>query len=545
MFDQIIEKIDVLIRMKIEKELGIETFDFSKFDLFFTELGNLKENCMKVKINLEDYENLKRTEYEYKSGLDTSKLMQEAIEQHDSEIKKLNKKILYLEEDLRKEKSLTDIPVIEEYLVSFLETYNKITSSKINEFTSNLGELVKQHENNLLDRGLEFDEEKEKFFSEIKKKINSEFEEILHRNENIILVEEFLKKEIVKSKENIEKYYKYSINLRENSSEISSSLLETQKELDKVKKEKLETINSLEKQFIKSETENVELKRINALLLTKFNNARFMIKNIFNYYLDDTYQNDIESCFLDQDINLEEASNLQKKIRNSVHYNFSLNLLESLRLKIDDKSEVIKLMKLNLRPGNNCLQTMVKFMMKLIENDDMINNSELFNKSAYQSERVRNLEDTLKEKDETIMNFIKQNEELLRRTPRSSREVNVEQYLTLETENKKLKEQKDIIKKNTEEIIKKVKKNMVGNEYLVDKRIVGGLIFKILDKNTKKSIRLSILETLASMIGFENDERRKLGLKPISLERHSFYQTASTEKINEISDDLYNIILKD
>ncbi len=134
---------------------------------------------------------------------------------------------------------------------------------------------------------------------------------------------------------------------------------------------------------------------------------------------------------------------------------------------------------------------------------------------------------------------------MLRRTPRSSREVNVEQYLTLETENKKLKEQKDIIKKNTEEIIKKVKKNMVGNEYLVDKRIVGGLIFKILDKNTKKSIRLSILETLASMIGYDNDERKKLSLKPISLERHSFYQTASTEKINEISDDLYNIILKD
>jgi len=125
MFDQIIEKIDDLIRMKIEKELGMETFDFSKFDHLFTELGILKENCMKVKINLEDYENLKRTEYEYKSGLDTSKLMQEAIEQHDSEIKKLNKKILYLEEDLRKEKSLSDIPVIEQYLVSFLEMYNR------------------------------------------------------------------------------------------------------------------------------------------------------------------------------------------------------------------------------------------------------------------------------------------------------------------------------------------------------------------------------------------------------------------------------------
>ena len=113
----------------------------------------------------------------------------------------------------------------------------------------------------------------------------------------------------------------------------------------------------------------------------------------------------------------------------------------------------------------------------------------------------------------------------------------------LEIDNKKLLDQKMEIKKHTEEVLVKFKNDLNDTEYLIDKRIVSSFVIKVLDKSNKKKIRLTVLDTLANFLGYNNEERKIIGLGPNSSQNVNSYNPSSTEKIKEISNDLYNFIL--
>ena len=92
-------------------------------------------------------------------------------------------------------------------------------------------------------------------------------------------------------------------------------------------------------------------------------------------------------------------------------------------------------------------------------------------------------------------------------------------------------------------MLTKFKNDLKDSEYLIDKRIVSSFVIKVLDKSNKKKIRLTVLDTLANFLGYNNDERKIIGLSPNNSQNLNSYNPSSTEKIKEISNDLYNFIL--
>ena len=116
------------------------------------------------------------------------------------------------------------------------------------------------------------------------------------------------------------------------------------------------------------------------------------------------------------------------------------------------------------------------------------------------------------------------------------------QITDLELENKYLKEQKDKMKKYSEEILLKVKNDLKDTEFLIDKRMISNILIKYFDKNTNDKIKSALLDTLANFMGFNNEERAQLGI---------YYNNSAgvnnennkNDKLKDLSDELYNFIL--
>ena len=115
-------------------------------------------------------------------------------------------------------------------------------------------------------------------------------------------------------------------------------------------------------------------------------------------------------------------------------------------------------------------------------------------------------------------------------------------YEKLEQENIILQTQKNELKEQTKDFLLKVKNDLKEVEFMVDRRLICNFVLKALDKSTQKKIRLTVLDTLSNFLGFNNDERRKIGLNPNS-GNNPTYTPSSNEKAREISEELYNYVL--
>ena len=103
---------------------------FSSLDLFISEIEQLKEVCIEHESKLE-FSNLKNVDEDYKNQIQLSNKLQEELEERELEIKKLNKKIIILEEDVNKIKALSILPEIEEKLQNFTKDYSELMNIKI------------------------------------------------------------------------------------------------------------------------------------------------------------------------------------------------------------------------------------------------------------------------------------------------------------------------------------------------------------------------------------------------------------------------------
>ena len=536
MFKTIVDKIDAI---QMHKDFGNDREIFlTKLNLFFSEIKHFRKSCVEEELIID--EQFKKLQEDCNNHILISIKMKEELELRDIEIKTLNKKIIKLEEDDNKIKVLSITPSIEENFNKFLKAFNDISTIKIGEFTT----ILQNFENKIISQSNFTSRE---IIDELVYELTEKFENLFNKNENIDIIKKLIISEISIIKTDIDKYHKYSVNLRQNSSDISFILLQTQKEIEKINKEKIETISLLEKQLHNLNKEIIKSTQNVALINSKFNNATLILKNIFNYYLDDHYQKDIEECFSDQDLNIEKANILAKLIKSCLYYKFSIQIMEYAKANLQENNKKnidVNQMINQLNVVGNCLPKVNELISVLINYNTLLSNS-VSNEQPDHSDRLKILEDTLKEKDKTIMNFIIQNEELLNlnkeKSQRNSDEFDDERFTTLQLENQRLKEQKILIKKQTEEMIKKVKNDLKADEFLVDKRIIGSFIMKVMDKTSSKNIRLSILDTLANVIGFNNEERKKLGLNPL-FNQPSIYNPSSSEKLKEISIDLYNLI---
>ena len=106
-----------------------------------------------------------------------------------------------------------------------------------------------------------------------------------------------------------------------------------------------------------------------------------------------------------------------------------------------------------------------------------------------------------------------------------------------------MEEQKDKMKKYSEEILLKVKNDLKDTEFLVDKRMISNILVKYFDKNTPDGIKKALLDTLANFMGFSNEERVQIGLFVNSASANASSSAKEDDKLKELSDDLYNFIL--
>lgn len=117
------------------------------------------------------------------------------------------------------------------------------------------------------------------------------------------------------------------------------------------------------------------------------------------------------------------------------------------------------------------------------------------------------------------------------------------QIEALEKENVMIKEKEMQIKKKMSDLIKKVENDLKDTEYMIDKRIISSVLVSYFDKNTSAKVKESLLETLSGFMEYGNEDRKKMGLKPIAIPSSSSSGTYHNDKLKTLSDGLYDFIL--
>ena len=76
-----------------------------------------------------------------------------------------------------------------------------------------------------------------------------------------------------------------------------------------------------------------------------------------------------------------------------------------------------------------------------------------------------------------------------------------------------MKDQKYYIKKQADDVLQTLKLDLKDSEFYLDKRIISRFVFKYFDKDSNESLKYAVLDAFANFFGYNNDERKAIGLK--------------------------------
>ena len=117
----------------------------------------------------------------------------------------------------------------------------------------------------------------------------------------------------------------------------------------------------------------------------------------------------------------------------------------------------------------------------------------------------------------------------------------LESYIEkIENENITLKKKDEENKKEMDNLIKKVNNDLKDTESLIDKRVISSVLVSYFDKSINEKVKENLLETLSSIMQYSNEDRKKMGLKPIDIPNKN---KKEEDKLKKVSDGLYNFIL--
>ena len=314
----------------------------------------------------------------------------------------------------------------------------------------------------------------------------------------------------------------------------------------------------------------------------KLDNSRTLLKNIFSVYLEDSFFNkSIDKCFPNENINIDEIYKLSKVIKINVYvkaYIYILRVILAPKIKHSDLLngiyQKISNLKLDFEDEDEFYEFAVK--IKTDENNllnkiftDILNKfDELSEKNANLSQENinlkfenKNLENIEKEFQYEIIRsrdfIIKHNEIIEKLQINNDKNVEVmnKKYSMIIDENrktinylqseiKKIDDYKYQLKRKSEEIMKKIKDEVNKNDYLIDKRLISNCIIKIFDRRNKdKKIQTLILETLAKYLDYNEEERKIIGLSPITSKIQECQSlNITSNKIREVSDNFLNFL---
>jgi len=356
---------------------------------------------------------------------------------------------------------------------------------------------------------------KNKIIDELNLQLKSAKETLEESKKNESEKYEILNKNIQKLQQECRDFYKIEKLLKENLENTENNFKDSKSENEKLFN-KLKVLNILYEE-LNNEKRNIIEKNIE--ISHKIEN--FKIENL--EITEIIIQRDLTLKSLNDRIEIlnREKNELfsqaadNKKLNDTLHHkNFELetkeNEIEKMRTSYSELEEFIESLK------NEKEQTLEIYKKQIFDLNNEIENLK---------ENSRFQEDKLNQEQ------INRNEEL---------EKNISD---LQLENKYLKEQKDKMRKYSEEILQKVKNDLKETEYLIDKRIISNLLVKYFDKNTNNSIKTALLDTLANFMGFNNEERVQIGLYVNNNNNVINSNNSKKDKLSELSDDLYNFIL--
>lgn len=372
---------------------------------------------------------------------------------------------------------------------------------------------------------------------------------------------------IIELEYNVEFYYSFLNKNNKIISELNFQLQSAKETLDESKKhesEKYEILNSnIQKlqqecrdynKIEKSLKENLQTTE-NGLKELKSENEKLIskLKTLTNLYEDLVSE---RKTLIDKNINLAQQmenfkiENLEITEKNLTREALLKSLNEKVEILTKEKSDLL-----------SQVSEMRKLSEKVQEKNAILENKEkeIEKMRTSYSELEEFIESLKIEKEQSLEVYKKQTYELnreldnyreimriqedkLNHEKKAKDEESEKRITDLELENKHLKEQKDKMKRYSEEILLKVKNDLKDAEYLVDKRMISNILIKYFDRTTDNKIKAALLETLANFMGFSNDERIQMGLYA-SYNNTSSAAIKINDKLKELSDDLYNFIL--
>ena len=117
----------------------------------------------------------------------------------------------------------------------------------------------------------------------------------------------------------------------------------------------------------------------------------------------------------------------------------------------------------------------------------------------------------------------------------------LEKQNNYEKEFLELKKQNEDLKNENLEMKKKMVKELRDNEFMIDKRVISSVLVSYFDVNSSDLTKKNLLETLSSIMEYSNEDREKMGLKPIHIGDKK-QGSNNDNKLKSISEGLYDFI---
>eukprot|EP00347_Sterkiella_histriomuscorum_P018330 403345918 len=186
-----------------------------------------------------------------------------------------------------------------------------------------------------------------------------------------------------------------------------------------------------------------------------------------------------------------------------------LDLQEDYKLQHEKASQELKWMEAQLKSKESELEESRKtlsLLQRSIQNQQDEYEQNLRVKEREQSEDkqlLQSLQLQINEMKERIRVAIDV-EQQLERSKRYAQEIEI-RIEKLDVENSELK-------KYSQELVEKVKKDSEQNEYMVDRRIINKFLVNYVNQNSSREIKLQMLDSMSRILAFSMDEKITLGL---------------------------------
>ena len=499
---------------------------------FSTEEKPLVEKEVYDKLK-EEYEQLKK-DYDEKS---------EKYNNIINEISNKNKKEEKLSENKYKKNLEEIIDKFRKYIINiFGDENNKDINDKINlmfinphneEFDKKISEYNKNKFENVLIQ---------KYISENKEIISN----ILKENNDINIKEintfEDFHKIFIKlyesDKNNKIKLNSFNEKINEDKQQIISmkeTIEKMQKDYKEIKDKEItikESFSQKEKDIAEKESKFKEMKNIIEKNKSEIKENEIKIKN----YITNIEQMNIKINELNNQINInekqriryeEEIKNLNMKIKT---YKENLDLLQVNSDEINNKNiQITELM--------STVESL-KSSYKLLEESKLEFSKEKNEEIDIYKNQILELTQQLNEEKEKFQN-IKKEEEIENIYIQKISELE-KQNISLENNYIEIKKNNEEMKKELDEAKSKMLNELRDNEFMIDKRIISSVLVNYFDVNANEMTKKNILETLSSIMEYSNEDRQKMGLKPIYI---GDINQQNNGTLKSMSEGLYNFIL--